>query len=221
MLWSGELLSTVFRSFRLITNPFRRQLCGVNAARLEKTSGGVRQARQAACQFIFLDAVLVDGNFLLTSGGTSHVAVLDIVTADRLRSLQKYEHVRSVAVVKLGNFSSKKSKGAKFSISVNIIGPESLLDQVGDTLGNENASLEHPYALQPGLEYINAQFSHLDGRETMTHLVGIDESQSRAKKLSDDIEAILASLDTLAESSADGLDSFSRQPESILVDLTA
>jgi hypothetical protein len=169
---------------------------------------------------IFLDTILVDGNFFLTSDGTSHLAVLDILTAERLRSLQKYESVRSVAVVKAANLSGKPGKNAKFSISINVLGPESLLDQVGDELGKQNASLEHPYALQSGIEYINAQFSHLNGRETMTHLVGINESQIRAKKLSDDIEGILASLDTLPETSTNELDIITSAQETIQAKLT-
>lgn len=180
--------------------------------------------RQAAGQFMFLDVVLADGCFFLTtSRGTSgpHLAVLDIVTADRLQSLQKYIPVRLVAVVNPRNLSAKQGKNATFSISINVIGPKSILDQVGDTLGHQNASLEHPYALQPGLEYINAQFSLLDGCETMTHLVGIDESRIRAKKLSNDIEGILASLDTVPDATTNGLAIFAPPPGSIRVELTA
>jgi hypothetical protein len=132
---------------------------------LKETTGGLLQA---TCQFIFLDTVLIDGNFFLTSDGTSRLAVFDIVTAKQLQSLQIYGNVRSLAVVKPGSLSTKQGAGVKFSISINVIGPESLLDQVGDTLCKQNASLEHPYALQPGIECINAQFSQLDGCEIMT-----------------------------------------------------
>lgn len=54
----------------------------------------------------------------------------------------------------------------------------------------------------------------------MTHWVGIDEDQVRAKKISDDIENILASLDTVPEAAINGQTSLSLPPGIMRVGLT-
>lgn len=101
-----------------------------------------------------------------------------------------------------------KLKGI-FSLSINIFGPEGKGDFIGERLASASAFLQHPCFLEDGYEYYNPQFFYPDNKKTyLTYLIGLSESDMRAKRLSDEVEEVLASLDDSSFLSSDAVDDF-------------
>jgi hypothetical protein len=101
-----------------------------------------------------------------------------------------------------------KSKGI-FPLSLNVFGPEDEGDIIGERLANASAFLQHPCFLEDGYEYYNPQYFYPDNKKTyLTYLVGLSESEMRAKRLSDEVEEVLVSLDDTSVLSSDTVDDF-------------
>jgi tryptophan synthase beta subunit len=112
----------------------------------------------------------------------------------------------------------KVTKKSKTKLSINILGPESLSENVAATLDENKVFLQHPYALEAGVDYINPHFYQPAGRMVMTHMVGMDQEQLKAKQLSDEVDGILASLDSPANEALESSGMVS-QSDKILVSL--
>ena len=124
--------------------------------------------------------------------------MIDLITAKKLEVLYRQDRVYTKAVVEarfLVQLGAKKGN-QPFSISVNVYGPESDASDIGKRLAEAQGSLQHPFYLEDGVEYLNPQFFQLEEKPTyMTDLVGMGESQIQAKALSDTLETVLTSLD--------------------------
>ncbi|KAJ4007425.1 hypothetical protein NW766_010110 [Fusarium irregulare] len=124
--------------------------------------------------------------------------MIDLITAKKLEVLDRQDRVYTKAVFEaryLNQLRTKK-RNQPFSISVNIYGPQSDAGDIGKRLADVQGSLQHPFYLEDGVEYLNPQFFQLEEETAyMTHLVGLDESQIQAKALSDALENVLTSLD--------------------------
>ncbi|KAL8282467.1 hypothetical protein RB597_009940 [Gaeumannomyces tritici] len=121
------------------------------------------------------------------------LGILDIVTGRLLKALDGIDGISFQVVIRSADARRAKTKGI-FPVSINILGPESCIDLVGDRLASLNAYLQHPYALDRGVEYLNPHFFQKK-RKYITRLVGVVED-SPAKVLSDEIEGVIASLST-------------------------
>ncbi|KAJ4013298.1 hypothetical protein NW752_007594 [Fusarium irregulare] len=129
---------------------------------------------------------------------TDSFVMIDLITAKKLEVLDRQDRVYTKAVFEaryLNQLRTKK-RNQPFSISVNIYGPQSDAGDIGKRLADVQGSLQHPFYLEDGVEYLNPQFFQLEEETAyMTHLVGLDESQIQAKALSDALENVLTSLD--------------------------
>ncbi|KAI5461404.1 SNF2 family N-terminal domain-containing protein [Mariannaea sp. PMI_226] len=156
------------------------------------------------------------------SGENEVVAVLDVNTCRSLQCLHDHQGVRATGIVETSRlvqaYSKKKSKG-RFLLSINIYGAQDKADEVGDKLGEIPAFLQHPLFLESGYEYFNPQYYHIGGQmKSMTHLVGLSETEHRAKRISDEVERVFDSLDT--ETLNDDADSvLDAQPNAVITPL--
>ncbi|RYP59359.1 hypothetical protein DL769_008578 [Monosporascus sp. CRB-8-3] len=149
-------------------------------------------------------------------------AVVDWNTCKTLRQLRLYE-VKATAVVANSWLARKRVKGGKaiktFPLAINVYGPMHKAHHIAQVLSDLSAFLQHPFYLEPGIEYFNPHFFHSGGViECMTPLVGISESDYRAKTISDEVERILESLENTYELDADKTDA-DLQPASVLTPL--
>lgn len=140
-----------------------------------------------------------DGYFLL-SAQHGNFAVIDSITTKFLSELQSIPDIGLVAVVDSNKLNQTKINRRKLSViplSINIYGHIQFADTVGEALGKAGSFLQHPAFLEPSIEYYNPQFYYPDGKlEPLTHLVGLSDSDISAKHLSEEVETVLASLDT-------------------------
>jgi hypothetical protein len=148
----------------------------------------------------------------LSSTDSGIFARLDNVTSRALQCLRPFSNCHVTAVVESATLHrttlTERSKGI-FPLSLNVLGAEEEGDIIGDRLANASAFLQHPCFLEDGYEYYNAQYFYPDNKKTyLTHLVGLSESEMRAKRLSDEVEGVLASLDETSFLTDDSVDDF-------------
>ncbi|RYP05096.1 hypothetical protein DL765_009941 [Monosporascus sp. GIB2] len=159
--------------------------------------------------------------FGLLSEKNEVVAVLDVDTCKVLQCLQGYQGVRATAVVetlRLVQSHVKRSSRRVFPLSINIYGTVDEASKVGDKLSEIHAFLQHPFFLETGNEYFNPQYFHLGGEmKCMTYLVGLSEIEHRAKLISDEVERVFDSLDTMGRDDADTI--MGAQPDAIITPL--
>ncbi|KAK0744746.1 SNF2 family N-terminal domain-containing protein [Apiosordaria backusii] len=127
-----------------------------------------------------------------------------MATCRALRQLiQRVPDVELGAVAQSTELSLARNKPSGkrliIPVSVNIYGPISVADQVGSTLSSFSYFLQHPIYLPPNFEYYNPQMYHRSGdkMENLTHLVGITDMEFKAKAISDEVQHVLESLETL------------------------
>ncbi|RYP69277.1 hypothetical protein DL770_008287 [Monosporascus sp. CRB-9-2] len=142
---------------------------------------------------------------LAQANGTSteEIGMLDLITTKHLHSLGTFLELSYTAIVastSLTNILRKPShKKAIIDISVNVTGPESIADDVGDTLASASAYLQHPFFLQTGIRYINPQYFYSGNEKTnLRHLIDPSTTDSRSMYVSERIENLLESLDDLS-----------------------
>ena len=149
------------------------------------------------------------------------VAVLDMATCKALQCLNDHLGVRATAVVEPSRLTQTRAKGSSkgiFSLSINIYGTHDEANEVGDKFSKMNVFLQHPLFLEPGFEYFNPQYFHPGGEmECMTHLIGLSEIEYRAKWISDEVERVFDSLDTMTRD--DTAINLVAQPDAIITPL--
>jgi hypothetical protein len=148
----------------------------------------------------------------LASAESRMFARLDNVTSAALQCLDPFSdcHVTAVveSIILQRTTRAERSKGI-FPLSLNIFGSEDEGDIIGDRLADASAFLQHPCFLEDGYEYYNPQYFYRDNKKTyLTHLVGLSESEMRAKRLSDEVKGVLASLDETSFLTNDAVDDF-------------
>jgi len=127
------------------------------------------------------------------------LGTVDLITAAHLQSLEKFPAVSFIAVVSSTSLRPAtritNSKKKILPISVNVIGPVNLLDEVGDMLAERSAYLQHPFFLEAGIRYVNPQylFSKNEHKD-LRHLIGPPLMDSRSMQISRGVEEALESL---------------------------
>ncbi|CVK96146.1 related to promoter binding protein RUSH-1alpha [Fusarium proliferatum] len=136
-------------------------------------------------------------------------SVLDCNTAAILMAITERSRDISFTVVLgldvLRGKRNKTGKGMPVTISVNIYGPRSSMNEVDEALseiGTYRTYLQHPEFLEPGIPYINPQFFYATSEKTdLRHLVGSGSQDSDIKsKISQEVEEVMKSLDGGSES---------------------
>ncbi|KAI0536612.1 SNF2 family N-terminal domain-containing protein [Xylaria digitata] len=139
-------------------------------------------------------------SFGLLSERNKVIAMLDVDTCKALQCLQGYQGVRATAVVetlRLVQTCVKRGSKGVFPLSINIYGTQDEASKVGDKLSEMAAFLQHPFFLEPGHEYFNPQYLQPeDEMKCMTHFAGLSEIDYQAKRMSNEVEHVLNSLDT-------------------------
>jgi hypothetical protein len=142
-------------------------------------------------------------------------------TCKALQCLHDHHGVRATAVVETSKLMQTRVKGGSKGIiplSINIYGMHDKANEVGDKLSEMAAFLQHPLFLEPGYEYFNPQYFHLGGEmKCMTHFVGLSEIEYRAKRISDEVEHVFDSLDTMTQTDINTVPD--AQPDAIITPL--
>jgi len=130
--------------------------------------------------------------------------MLDLVTTRHLHSLRKYPGLLFTAILSSSSLNAILRKPNRkemiVDISVNIIGPERIADDVGDTLAADSAYLQHPFFLPPRISYINPQYFYLrNENRDLRHLIGPPMIDSKSTRVSLGVENLLESLDDLSQ----------------------
>ncbi|KAF2684141.1 hypothetical protein K458DRAFT_38039 [Lentithecium fluviatile CBS 122367] len=129
--------------------------------------------------------------------------MLDLVTTGYLHSLRKFPELLFTAVISSSSLSAilrkRNSKKLIIDASVNIIGLARIADDVGNTLADNSAYLQHPFSLQTGIRYVNPQYFY-SRKESMDlrRLIGPPTVDSRSVLVSKGVENLLESLDDLS-----------------------
>jgi hypothetical protein len=108
---------------------------------------------------------------------TEDIGMLDLITTRYLHSLGKFSELLFTAVLSSSSLNiilrKPNHKKTIVDISVNIIGPERIADDVGDILADDSAYLQHPFFLEAGTRYINPQYFYSRNENTdLKHLIG-------------------------------------------------
>lgn len=135
----------------------------------------------------------------LAEGVEHNFAELDVLTTSHLRALSKFQDISFNAVINsasLEKVSRKKTKKTTvIDVTINILGPEVLAEDVGERLADSSAYLQHPVFLQAGIRYLNPHYFYLDGiMSDLSHLVGPIQEDARSTRVSQGIENVLQSL---------------------------
>jgi len=126
-------------------------------------------------------------------------AVLDLVTTAYLRSLRQFSDLSFTAVVSsslLGDIPRKATrKKAIIDITVNVMGPEGLADDVGKAVAAASGYFQHPVFLDTRIPYVNPHYFYPGNQKSdLRHFIGPAKTDSRTTRLSEGIENLLESL---------------------------
>lgn len=96
-------------------------------------------------------------------------------TAAALQTLRDFSSIRLVAVFVGGDFNKpvqqhKKGKKVIFSISIDVFGPEKIIQAVGKLLSKAHTYLQHPINLDSGIPYNNPHYYAIPGVRNETKL---------------------------------------------------
>jgi hypothetical protein len=141
----------------------------------------------------------------LSNQANKTVADLDLATCRALGCLEALADVDLAGVIEAETVpegrKDSKTRGI-VPLSINVYGPLSSADRVGDALSALSAFLQHPLFLEPSCKaYFNPQMFRI-GEEmpNLIHLVGLTERDVKAKAISDEVENVLRSLDDIPSS---------------------
>ncbi|EEU36130.1 uncharacterized protein NECHADRAFT_53012, partial [Fusarium vanettenii 77-13-4] len=122
--------------------------------------------------------------------------ILDQIRAKQLRSLEKFSNVTFGAICPISTLGRASGKKRIIDISVNILGPEDLIDAVGDALAAASAYLQHPCFLESGVRYINPHYFCFDEElADMRAHVGPAKTDPKSSQASEELSRLLDSLD--------------------------
>ncbi|KAJ3548305.1 hypothetical protein NM208_g1071 [Fusarium decemcellulare] len=122
--------------------------------------------------------------------------VLDRITAKTLHSLKNFSNLVFSAVAPLSVFSRRSGKQRIIDISVNIIGPESLAEAVGQALETGPCYLQHPCFLESNIRYVNPHYFCVGNKpHDMREHVGPVLPDAISTEVSQELTALFDSLD--------------------------
>ncbi|KAF4998446.1 hypothetical protein FDECE_11787 [Fusarium decemcellulare] len=128
------------------------------------------------------------------------LGMLDQITAKALHSLSNFSHVSFTAVAPLSALSRRSGKKRIIDVSVNIIGPESLAEAIGEALGAVPCYLQHPCFLETNIRYVNPHYFYVGRRpHDMREHIGPGLLDAISKQVSQELSALLDSLDGISD----------------------
>jgi len=147
----------------------------------------------------------MDLTFSLFSDGGDNaesIGMLDKRTTTHLDALLGHFGITLQAVIPWahldGAISGHKKKTQEIKISINVVGPEFILDDVEKILDTLALNTQHPVYIQHGFRYINPQWlSFGTDREDLTHLVGPSSADPLLHRLAEGVEATLGRLNKI------------------------
>ena len=133
------------------------------------------------------------------------LGVLDLVTASYLHSVHELEGVSFRAVISSGHLNNiprkKTRKAVKLDITINILGPEDIAEDVGEELGKVGGYLQHPVFLEAGIKYANPHYFYAhDNMTDLRSLIGPVLSDTKQNRVSHVVEKIMDSIETVQTS---------------------
>lgn len=138
------------------------------------------------------------------------VGILDSVTSKQLEALGKVPGVTFVAIL-FSDILRSARKNKIEELSVNILGPEHLADEVGSLLAEDCGYLQHPLYLDRGIPYINPHYFYIGKtREDLRHLIGPSPTsplERQAVRLRLGLNDTLESLDDSGSSTINSMTS--------------
>lgn len=124
---------------------------------------------------------------------------LDLTTTSYLYSLHTFEDISLQAILtshELGKIPRKPAKKKpRVNLTINILGPRRIAEDVGEKLLDVSAFLQHPVFLDEGIMYMNPQMFYLgDEMEDLREFIGPKRDSGRAKKTSKAVHGVFESL---------------------------
>lgn len=143
--------------------------------------------------------------YYLSSNGrssTNEVSMLDLIATRQIHSLGRFAELSFTAVISSSNLDKITRKFRRkeiiIDISVNISGPMTIADDVGDTLADDSAYLQHPFFLPLGTRYINPQYLYPSKTKAdLRHLIGPLTIDAGSMRVSLGLGDLLESLNGL------------------------
>lgn len=136
---------------------------------------------------------------LRRKGDKVDVGTLDLLSTSILRQLRPWPKISQTAVLPISALQQLTKKDAKKAVkidaSINIFGPERLIDRAGEAIAKANGYLQHPCFLEAGLKYINPHYFYSEGyRSDIRHLIGPPTVETETLKVAQGLEEVLVSL---------------------------
>ncbi|KAI1114304.1 SNF2 family N-terminal domain-containing protein [Nemania sp. NC0429] len=128
------------------------------------------------------------------------IGLLDLVTAAIVTPLQQWPEITLSAILESAALKAslkKRSKGnaVVLDASLNIIGPEHLIDVVGNAITRNDGHLQHPYFLPSGIQYLNPHYLYPRGhRVDLGHLIGPQLETQSVTRFAQELGNVFASL---------------------------
>lgn len=169
--------------------------------------------------------VSFDQDFALSDVDRKSFAYIDRITCRALHRLNGLSGVEAKAIVEVEKLMQTRKKvrtKGVFPLSINVYGPLSNADKVGDTLSDVSMFLQIPFFLESDWEYFNPQlFRHGGEMQNLTHLVGLTDEDFKAKAISEAIEHVFDSLSSPEQSYGQfqGIFTEGLQPDTITTQL--
>ncbi|KAK8102537.1 DNA repair protein RAD5B, partial [Apiospora sp. TS-2023a] len=152
-------------------------------------------------RFHELEVCQMGGNYNVRYAEISKdVGILDVVTADILKSLCQRPQIVHTAVLDASalpkHSNKKKPQYIVVDISINLSGPKDMIDDVGTAVTNASGFLQHPCFLPVAMPYINPHYFYpSDARTDLAHLVGPPTEDTGASELAQGLGDVLNCLD--------------------------
>ncbi|KAK3687177.1 P-loop containing nucleoside triphosphate hydrolase protein [Podospora appendiculata] len=113
------------------------------------------------------------------------------------RSVGTFQEVQGLLIISGGS----KRKKPIINLSVNILGPKTLFEDVGLAVDDISRYLQHPIFLEHGMAYMNPHYFYLENEERdLRHFVGPSSADSQQKALSKQMEMLLNSFENVDRS---------------------
>ncbi|KAK8037229.1 hypothetical protein PG991_000575 [Apiospora marii] len=151
-------------------------------------------------RFHELDVVQIGDNYYMRQAGTEkEMGILDIVTAELLKSLCQRPQITHTAVLDASALPKLPKKNIPqhvvIDISINLSGPIHMIDDVGAALTKASGFLQHPYFLPAATPYVNPHYFYPGGMRTdLTHLIGPPMEETEDSDLAQGLGDVLDSL---------------------------
>ncbi|KAL2672282.1 hypothetical protein Neosp_012984 [[Neocosmospora] mangrovei] len=147
-------------------------------------------------RFHVFNLVAGKDNYHLALIDGQKIGILDQIRARQLRSLETFSNITFRAICPISTLGRTSGKKRIIDISVNILGPEDLADEVGDALAAASAYLQHPCFLESDVRYINPHyFCFGEELADMRAHVGPAKTDPKSSQASEELNRLLDSLD--------------------------